>query len=85
MSAELKDFRTKISVETDAWLEAVSQATGRERQEIARDLLHEEACRYIHAATVLDRHLRAQGVAGIGEGTSGNRRESQGTTGRGRA
>jgi len=36
MAAELKDFRGRITVETDCVLEAESRASGRERQEIVR-------------------------------------------------
>ena len=40
MSAELKDFRGKITSETDAVLEAINRADGRDKSEIAREVLH---------------------------------------------
>ena len=43
MAADLRDFRGKITVETDVWLEAESRLTGRDKQEIVRVLLHERA------------------------------------------
>jgi hypothetical protein len=79
MSAELKDFRGKITVEADCVIEAESRSTGRDKAEIVRDSLHEEAMRRIHAARLLDSMLRAQGEPGIGEGISGNLRDSRGT------
>lgn len=81
MSQELHDFRGKITPETDCFLEAESRATGRERQEIVREILHEAACRRIHAASVLDRLLRAEGLPGIGGGVSGSAGESGGIAG----
>lgn len=78
MSAELKDFRGKITVEADCVIEAEARATGRDKAEIVRDWLHEKALSRIHAATLLDRLLRAEGEPGITEGSVGNRRESAG-------
>ncbi|MBA3563089.1 MAG: hypothetical protein H0W33_03590 [Gammaproteobacteria bacterium] len=81
----LKDFRGKVTAETDAVLEAINRVTGRDRSEIAREVLHEWATEQIHVARVLDQRLRAEGLHAIGEGTSGsaggargNPRESQG-------
>jgi predicted transcriptional regulator len=68
---ELKDFRGRISPETDAVLEGLARATGRDRQEIARDVLHEWALRQIHAATVTHRLLLAEGLSGIDGGVRG--------------
>lgn len=86
MCAELKDFRGKITIEADCVLEAESRVTGKERQEIVREILHEWAIQRIQGATVLHRLLHAEGLVGIGEGVAGNRRECEGvssnTTGR---
>lgn len=76
MSTELKDFRGKITVEADCVIEAEARTTGRDKAEIVREWLHDEALRRIRAATLLDRLLRAEGEPGIAEGGSGNRRES---------
>ncbi len=68
MSAELKDFRCKITVEADCVIEAEARSTGRDKAEIAREWLHEKAKERIHAAKLLDNLLRAEGAPGIGEG-----------------
>lgn len=82
MSAELQDFRAKITSETHCALEAVSRSSGRDRSEIAREILHKWALEQIHGATVLHKLLQAEGLSGIAEGVSGNLRESQGVRGR---
>lgn len=81
MGVELKDFRGKITPEADCVLEAESRSTGKERQEIVREILHEWAQQRIHGASVLHRLLRAEGLSGIGEGVPGNRRASKGEPG----
>ena len=83
MGIELKDFRGRITPEADCVLEAESRTTGRERQEIVRDILHEWATQRIHGASVLDRLLRAEGLPGIGGGVRGIVRESEGVKGSG--
>lgn len=75
MGIELKDYRGRITPETDCVLEAQSRALGRDKQEIARDVLHKWALEQIHAANVLDNQLRAEGLAGIGRGIEGKTRE----------
>jgi hypothetical protein len=72
MGIELKDFRGRITPEADAVLEGISRATGQDRQEIARAVLHEWAQRQIHAASVTHRLLQAEGLAGIVDGIGGN-------------
>ena len=81
MSAPLKDFRGKITVEADTVLEALNRATGRDKSEIARDVLHKWAVDQIHAASVMHRLLEAEGLPGIDSGAGGNARESQGIAG----
>lgn len=82
MSAELKDFRGKITAETDAVLDAINRADGRDKSEIARCVLHEWAIGRIHEATILDRLLKAEGLSGITGGAAGNRREDKGIPGK---
>lgn len=82
MSAELKDFRGKITTETDAVLEAINRTDGRDKSEIARQVLHEWAIGRIHEATILDRLLKAEGLTGIAGGIAGNRREDEGIPGK---
>jgi len=78
MSAELQDYRGRITAETHCALEAEACATGRDRQEIVREILHEWSMRRIHAASVMHSMLRAQGLAGIDGGARGNPGESKG-------
>lgn len=68
MSLELKDSRGKITQETDVVLESLSRVTGKDRSELARDVLHQWAAEQIHVATVLDSRLRAEGLKGISNG-----------------
>ena len=81
MGIELKDFRAKITPESDAVLEGISRATGQDRAEIARAVLHEWALKQIHAATVTHKLLQAEGLAGIDGGMRGQTRECKGTCG----
>jgi len=68
MSIELKDFRGKITPEADVVLEAISRSTGKDRAEIARDVLHEWASNQINVATVLDTLMKREGMSGIAKG-----------------
>lgn len=83
MGIELKDYRGRITPETDCVLEAESRSTGRDRQEIVRDILHDWAQQRIHGAMVLHRLLRAEGLQGIAGGMEGKQGEREG--GRGNA
>lgn len=65
MSLPLIDFRGKITPETDVWLEAKARMSGRERSEIAREILHAAAVREIHEASLLHELAHASGLAGI--------------------
>lgn len=78
MSLDLKDFRARITLEADCVLEAISRTSGRERQEIAREVLHKWAVEQIHAASVMDKLLRAEGAEGIGGGMRGHAGASEG-------
>jgi hypothetical protein len=73
MSEPLKDLRAKVTPETDAVLEAVARATGRDRSEIVREVLHDWALIEIGKASMVHKMLRAEGLPGIGEGIAGNR------------
>lgn len=81
MGVELKDYRGRITPETDCALEALSRATGQDRQEIVRGILHRWAEKQIHAATVMHRLLQAEGLPGIAGGIGGNVRDSEGLRG----
>lgn len=79
MGIELKDFRGKITPHADCMLEAESRSTGKERQEIVRDILHALALERIHGASVLHRLLLAEGLPGIAGGPSGSLGDRRGT------
>lgn len=68
MSAELKDFRGKITTETDCALEALARVSGHDRSEIVRDILHKWALEKIHESSVLAALLAREGVAGESKG-----------------
>lgn len=67
-NGDLKDFRGKVTPETDAVLEAMNRVTGRDRSEIAREVLHKWASEQIHLAIVIDQRLRAEGLRSLAEG-----------------
>lgn len=83
MALDLKDYRGRITPETDCVLEAEARTTGKERQEIVREILHAWAIERIHSATVLHNLLRAEGLKGIVGGVSGNAGASEGARGSG--
>lgn len=81
MSLLLIDFRGKITHETDAVLEAMHQATGRDRSEIVREVLHQWAEAKIHEASLIDQRLRREGLRGIVGGMAGKMGEDEGVAG----
>lgn len=64
MSLELVDARIKITQETDCVLDSIHIATGKDRSEIAREVLHEWALRHIHESNLLHQRLKSKGLAG---------------------
>lgn len=60
--ADLIDLRAKITHEADAWLDAESKATGRDRCEIVRLALHELALNKISELSIAHRVLKAKGL-----------------------
>jgi hypothetical protein len=75
MADELRDLRAKISVQTDAALDAHSRISGRDRSDIAREILHRWALEQVAIATLLDARLRAEGIDDAHEGASGRTRK----------
>jgi hypothetical protein len=75
MSAELRDFRGKITVEADIALESMAQAFRRDKSDIAREVLHNWALRKIMEANVMARRMRAEGITGDDGRKSGSDEE----------
>ncbi len=67
MSLELKDFRGKITTETDCVLEAMNRATGRDRSEIVREILHNYALQKINEYSLLGDLLAREGLSAAHE------------------
>lgn len=53
MSEELKDLRAKVTKRTDAVLEALNRSSGRDKSEIAREVLDKWAADQIHSASLI--------------------------------
>lgn len=68
MSLDLKDLRLKITPETDCVLRARARSTGKDINEIAREVLHEWAGGEIHAAKVMVGLLNSEGLSGASGG-----------------
>jgi hypothetical protein len=68
MGLPLIDLRAKVTPEADAVLEAIHRATGKDKSEVVRDVLHKWAVNEIHAASVLQGILRREGLTGAHEG-----------------
>ncbi len=73
MSAELKDFRGKLTGLAWCYIEAESRATQRDQSEIVREIVHVWAERRHRAAIEAEKLLRAEGIAG----KAGNGRDGQ--------
>ena len=71
MSIPLIDCRTKVTVETDAVLEAIHRTTGKDKSEIVRDVLHKWAASEIHASNVLTQILTRKEIISADEGIGG--------------
>lgn len=72
MSAELRDFRGKITVEADIALESMAQAFKRDKSDIAREVLHNWALKKLMEANVLQRRMRAEGLVGESQRSPGS-------------
>lgn len=68
MSAELFDYRLKITPESHCALAAFAKAHDIDKAEVGRDILHTWALKQIHGASMLGACLRAQGLSGAAEG-----------------
>ena len=77
MSLELRDVRARVTVETDAALEAVARITGRDRSEILREVMHRWALEQVSIANVLHDRLRAEGITAALEGVAAQQGEKR--------
>jgi hypothetical protein len=64
MSIPLKDYRTKIPVETLAIIKGYASAFKKDEQEIGREVLNEWAEKIAHANKVAQAHLKVAGLTG---------------------
>lgn len=71
MSLPLIDARIKLTPATDALLETLHITTGKDRSEIARDVLHKWAEKEIHASMLLHTQLQDKGLLRDYQGVKG--------------
>lgn len=71
MSLPLIDLRCKVTPAADALLETLHRTTGRDKSEIARDVLHKWAEKEIHASMLLYGELASKGILRDYEGEAG--------------
>lgn len=62
MSADLIDFRTKLTPRSHAVLTAVARASGREMSELVRELVDRWADERVHESTLVLRLARGEGT-----------------------
>ena len=75
MTEELRELRAKITVQTDAVLDAMSRVRGADRTEIVREVLHKWALEHVAISTLIDARLRAEGIDAVDEGMRGRIRK----------
>lgn len=69
MTQDLRDsLRLRVDPDVDACLEAISRATGKSKQETAREVLKKWAYEQIHVSTLTLRLLPPKGTEGREEG-----------------
>lgn len=74
MSADLKDFRGKLTALTWCYVEAEHRATKEDHAEIVRKILHAWAERKHRAHIEAAKLLEAEGLVGEDAGRSGKKR-----------
>jgi len=77
MANDLRDLRARVTVETDAVLDAMARVLDKDRGEIVRDVLHKWAAEQIAIATLTQQRLNAEGMSVAPEGAAGSGRESR--------
>lgn len=68
MSLPLIDLRARITNRTDAVLEARHKSSGKDKSELAREVLDAWAESEIHASNILQSTLKREGIVGEAEG-----------------
>lgn len=71
MSDPLRDMRAKITTEADAVLDAMHRATGLDKSEIVRNVLHDWATSKINEASLVRHCLQAEGLVALSERIAG--------------
>ena len=66
--ADLIDVRSKVSPRTHAVLTAISLATGKDIAELVREIADIWAESKVHEATLIQRVLKGEGLAGESKG-----------------
>lgn len=77
--AELRDFRGRISVLADCVIDTESQLTGKERQEVVREVLDAWAEQQVHRVILLHKKLASEGLDGLLRGERGSDAGSRGS------
>lgn len=75
MSRELCDLRAKITADADAVLTAIAKVTGRDKSDVAREVLSKWAAEQIHVASLVQQHVLAEGLRAMDQGGSGKTRQ----------
>ena len=63
MSLPVKDYRGGITPLSHAVLSSIAEANGMEMQELVRDVLHKFALKQVRACSLIQRALKANGIA----------------------
>lgn len=71
MSLPLVDLRCKVTPAVEALLDTLHKTSGRDKSEIARDVLQRWAEKEIHASILLYGQLKEKGILGDYEGVVG--------------
>lgn len=77
ISLELRELRTKVTVETDCALDAYAAAHSLDKTEVAREVLHKWAEKQMHASTLLQSRLKREGLSGADKGVAGQARPDE--------
>lgn len=79
MATDLRSVHVRITVETDAVVDAKAKALDKDRAEILRDVLHQWALKEIEVGRLIEQRLRAEGISGSSAGGSGSGADSRGS------